>query len=173
MSVTDYVDWSAFPANSRHCLDYYARRASCDTSSVYSWNYCLCNNSANWIDNTAVCLNQEDPDNLEVVWVTMNLYCEDTSTPIVVSMNEWLNTARGGSNTVDTTLPAEPTATPKQPATPAPNGPGPETTTKPDSGGGGLSTSDKIAIGVGVPVGFFSIIAAIITWWKCCCGRSN
>lgn len=33
----------------------------------------------------------------------------------------------------------------------------------------GLSTSDKIAIGIGIPVGIFTIIGAVVTW--CMCSR--
>jgi len=36
-------------------------------------------------------------------------------------------------------------------------------------GGGGLNQSDKIAIGIGVPVGVFTIIGAVVAWWMCCC----
>ena len=33
--------------------------------------------------------------------------------------------------------------------------------------GGGLSTSDKIALGVGIPCGVAAIVAIVGTWYKC------
>lgn len=146
----------------------------------------LCNNGGNWVVNIAQCIAVKDKENMKTTYGTLKAACLATGTPISFSVNEFLDaggelvtpaTPATRTTTATTTMPpttsvsttattstTSRTAEPK-PATESP--PSSEETQQKH----GLSQSDVIAIAIGVPVGVFTIIGAIITWCMCCRGR--
>ena len=125
--------------------------------------------------NIAQCITLEDKANMKTTYGTLKAACLATGTPISFSVDEFLEA--GGETTTTTTTPlinSTPVATTfvtssTPESSPAPVSPpsAAESQTKTQQKEG-LSQSDIIAIAIGVPVGVFTILGAIITWCMCC-----
>ncbi|KAM7203343.1 hypothetical protein V8F33_002334, partial [Rhypophila sp. PSN 637] len=167
-------NWSNFPYNSRSCLNHYTELSSCDRSNSVTWNYCLCNNYENWINNVAACVNKEAPDDLETVYQDIVTVCVGTGTPTLFSLDDFMAAAAAGVDTSTTSSTGTAESPPKHTQTDTTVTTPTATPEKEKSDGdGGLTTSDKIAIGLGVPAGVFGVIGSVATWWMCCRRRGS
>ncbi|KAM7211761.1 hypothetical protein V8F06_012863 [Rhypophila decipiens] len=168
ITTTAQFNWKDFPYDSRECLNKYSELSSCDRSNPTAWNYCLCNNYENWIANVAACVNEQAPDDLVTVYDNIVAVCRGTGTPTLFSLDDFMAAAAAGTNTASVKTTSTTPSTGSSEAPPKQTETQTSTPEKESSGGdGGLTTSDKIAIGLGVPAGVFGVIGAVATWWMC------
>lgn len=87
-----------YPQGARPCLDQAGYTSRCEGSDTPSLNACLCGNVGNFITNTAICMGQNDGDELlQDVYELMASACTRTQTPIKLSPKEFVDTAKGGN----------------------------------------------------------------------------
>lgn len=158
-------DFNFYPIKAQSCLYRAAKPAKCGGANVEveQLNECLCGNTGNFILNTAQCLGEEDPGDVQNVYRIMSSACADSDTPMDVSQSQFYAAAKGelvsttsslttASATESATVSVTPTSTPSDTA---PSG----------DEDGGLSTPAVIGIAVGgslVGIAFVGGLAAYL-----------
>lgn len=95
--------FSIYPEASQQCLNDAADSSGCPLEgTLYSINSCLCGNDGSFITNSAICIANNDPADLQNVWTTMVTACYESETPIAYSESEFLNA--GKTSTTPTTM---------------------------------------------------------------------
>jgi hypothetical protein len=192
LSLIQAQDFSNYPSGSQACLQNAASASGCTVyPNPINQNYCMCNNGGYWVLRVARCLYINDESDTTEVYNTMKYNCASSGTPIGFTLDQFIEAGSSTStlsSTISTTstpvsTPAsKPTSTPpSEPSSPSTSthspashitGTDPSPVAVHNTGSstpskGGLSTADKIAIGIGVPVGFFTIIGAIAACIQC------
>ncbi|KAI8966845.1 hypothetical protein F5Y11DRAFT_6341 [Daldinia sp. FL1419] len=145
-------DFSAYPEGSQQCLTDAANDSKCTGNTGTEMNRCLCTNKGNFIYNTAVCVAQKSPSDLNAVYDTMEFNCAGTGVTIAVSKQAFLSKA---SAATETSPPSTPTSTsPSDSPTASPG---------PDNSSGNLSSAVKIGLGVGI--GFGATALGLLGWF--------
>lgn len=109
------ASFTFYPLASQQCLNNAAQLSGCplEAATSYDINHCLCSNSGSFITNTATCVNNNDPIDLQAVWSTMNTACGESQTPIAYTESEFLSVGKGTttSSTFSSTTYTTPTPT--------------------------------------------------------------
>jgi hypothetical protein len=106
------LSFSEYPEASQSCL-YNAAQGVCSSyAEDYLVNSCLCNNDYGFVTNSAICITNNDPNDLQAVWNLMVQACDDTDTPIPFTEAQFLAAGKSGSTatTMITTTKAVTTA---------------------------------------------------------------
>lgn len=101
-SVT--VDFSAYPAASRQCLNSEYQDSSCGGDTVADVNQCLCGNKGDFVLDTAACLASLGDQVLTEVYSIMETACSNTNTEISISANDFFSAANATASTVTSTI---------------------------------------------------------------------
>ncbi|KAK3390753.1 hypothetical protein B0H63DRAFT_122492 [Podospora didyma] len=80
------ADFSFYPPKSQDCLYKAADKSACGRAdTVPLLNKCLCSNTGQFVVNSASCLGQDDPTDVDKVYDTMNNACRNSQTPLSVT----------------------------------------------------------------------------------------
>lgn len=75
------------------CFDAADKIAGCKYPAAgASWtdyNKCACKNTGGWLVNSAKCIKNKDPGNLDQIFVALEANCVGTGTPIVFDLGTW------------------------------------------------------------------------------------
>ncbi|CAM1505866.1 Fc.00g115030.m01.CDS01 [Cosmosporella sp. VM-42] len=155
-------DFSFYPKDAQSCLYDSADAAKCNGGTISALNTCLCGNNNDFITNTAKCLGQKDPNDVDNVYSTMSKACSNSNTPIAVSEDDFKTSAKEGAST---TTASSKTATATGTITTTSGGATVTVTptqTGDSNSDGGLSTGAIIGVGVGGAAVGIVAIAGII-----------
>ncbi|TQN65704.1 hypothetical protein CSHISOI_09705 [Colletotrichum shisoi] len=84
-------DFSAYPVNSRPCMNRAAAASGCAGNTVTEMNTCLCGNGGDFVTATAKCVEKEAKDELDHVYGMLLASCTDSKTPLAVSQAHFLD----------------------------------------------------------------------------------
>ncbi|KAK8041330.1 hypothetical protein PG994_014337 [Apiospora phragmitis] len=168
-------DFSSYPAGSQNCLSQAADSSKCSGSTGAQLNSCLCTNKGDFVYNTASCVAQASPSDLDAVYATLQTNCAGTGVTLTVSKDAFM--AKAAAATAVTTTATKPAKT-KAPNTS--DGSTPTTTTSPadqdptSSPYGDNSTADKgtwsstakVGVGVGIGVGVSALLLVAALLWR-------
>lgn len=173
-------DFDFYPDGTQNCLESAAGRSNCDATNVPERNRCLCGNGGDFIINTARCIGEDAPNDVQAVYDTMQEACSNSDTPMRISQSDFFDAANGedvsstttteestSTRTEESTTTADTTTvdTTATDTTTTETSAGPTTTntegpSNGDGGDDGLSQGATIGIGVGAGVGGLALIGA-------------
>ncbi|KAH9900346.1 hypothetical protein F4778DRAFT_136924 [Xylariomycetidae sp. FL2044] len=160
-------DFSAYPEGSQPCLYDAADASQCTGDTGQEMNECLCGNGGNFVYNTANCVAQSSPSDLETVYETLSSNCAGTGVTISVSKAAFMAQASAATAATTTSTPtATASSTTTTTTTTSSTSSDPDsssTTTTATQEDSGLTTGAKIGIGVGV--GFGAIALGLLGWF--------
>lgn len=160
-------DFSAYPSGSQDCLTQSADASGCTGDTGTEMNSCLCKNGGNFIYNTASCVAEQSPSDLETVYATLENNCAGTGVTISVGEAAFLAQASAATSSASATATATSTSTSSQTGTSTSSA-----ATASSTASSGLSSGAKIGIGAGIGVAVvgLALIAAFVWWYR---RRSN
>ncbi|KAI0887390.1 uncharacterized protein GGS22DRAFT_186219 [Annulohypoxylon maeteangense] len=141
-------DFSAYPEGSQECITDAANQTQCSGSTGQELNQCLCRNKGNFIYNTAMCVANESPGDLNAVYDTMQNNCQGTGVTIAVSKEAFLSQAAAA-----TSSPGSPTSTSSPEATQSLS----------PVAQSSISTGAKIGLGAGIGIGTVGL--GLLAWF--------
>lgn len=99
------LDFSAYPTSTQSCLEDAAGISGCTGDTVTEVNQCLCDNTGNFVINTATCIGSQGSEILEDVWDLLQSSCSNTKTPLDISEAKFLasGTVTKVTSTITTT----------------------------------------------------------------------
>jgi hypothetical protein len=164
-------NFAFYPKGAQTCLNQAAEDASCTGQDSKELNYCLCGLGSyknDFILGSARCIGEESPKDVDETYDTMNKACDQSSTPMKVSKQEFQDAAHEGYVTTTTDAATSTTATAT--GTDAPTASTTEsaaasTTTADSNEDTGLSTAATAGIGVGAAVGGAAVLGLFVWLW--------
>ena len=175
-------DFSNYPPAAIPCLNNAAITSGCnaDSSTFETSNACLCSNGGGFVTLAAQCIGSSASGALSNTYSIMLSNCDATNTALTVSLAAFLaaGQASGVSTTATLSSPTSISTSPPetlqtlQVSKASPTSAQSSAPTYSQSGGSGggkgkLSSSDTIAIAVGVPATVFTIIGVIVACCQC------
>jgi hypothetical protein len=179
--------FTTYPESAQSCGTYAYDLSDCGYyTTEYDVNSCLCSNSGDFIEYFAQCVGAKDASDLTNVFNTLSHNCEVTNTPVVGSLNQFLEAAGVNTNTLVTvTRPAttstpaatkasqttsaeqEATTTAEGQSSPSQTPAGSSSSSSSNNDGVGRLSAGKIAL-ISCVASIVGVIVAIIA---CCCCR--
>ncbi|KAM5356829.1 hypothetical protein ACJ41O_003475 [Fusarium nematophilum] len=101
-----------YPKGAQKCLEDSSKAAGCTSGdSISALNTCLCGNNNNFIINSAKCIGDESPGDVDTTYDTMEQACGTSETPISVKKKAFQDAAAEGQASTTTATDSETTAT--------------------------------------------------------------
>ncbi|CAI4217468.1 unnamed protein product [Parascedosporium putredinis] len=86
-------DFSSYPGGAQACLTTADSNANCDGETVPTMNACLCSDGGGFLTNTARCLGQNAPGDIDLTYGTLKVNCNGSKTPLSLSKDEFTEIA--------------------------------------------------------------------------------
>ncbi|KAF5664482.1 c2h2 type zinc finger containing protein [Fusarium heterosporum] len=171
-------NFAFYPKGAQSCLNKAADDASCTGQDSKELNYCLCGLGSyknDFILGSARCVGEESPNDVDETYDTMSKACDQSSTPMKVTKEEFQDAAKEGyaTTTTDAAASTTATATGTDASTAASTASATTTestaaaTTSADSKteDTGLSTGATAGIGIGAAVGGAAVLGLFVWLW--------
>jgi hypothetical protein len=165
-----------YPPLAEFCLSDAAQGSGCEpiSETPQQMNSCLCSNGGGFFALAAQCIQAYDSEDLQSVYSIAVFNCDQTLTPITISLDQFMAFAGGSVSLPVTSISTSQTSTFHTSTTAAAaaqqtgistSSPTPAASASSGNSKGGLSKSDVIALAVGIPGTVFTIIGVLI---MCC-----
>ncbi|KAK3940255.1 hypothetical protein QBC46DRAFT_127459 [Diplogelasinospora grovesii] len=167
------IDFSFYPSNAQDCMYRASNASSCAADTVEATNNCLCSNGGDFVTNTAACLGQDDPGDLQKVYDSMSSACENSNTPLTVAQNQYMSAAsvtstNSATSTKSASKTSEPATTPTTLVTSTTGSASPSATGVPQrdqnnpDGQGGLSSGARVGIIAGSVIAGLAMLGSLV-----------